>query len=189
MPFYQLHVDCELNNVQSLGFAPSHDPTIQFSIRCTGCSETTEKAVVSLSDAHEDPSGDNSNCILHWVSKCKHCKSEMKVWISELKKCEKEGVIKVKYTLPTLSSHYCRIGTISDEGEDDKSHAKVKNTLFAVLEARRGEITAWEAINTEWKGNAGNEFFDVGDLSEDGFYDVNNDNEEVSVTLQQYRVQ
>jgi len=188
MPFYQLHIDVELCNIQSLGFPPSAEPTIQFDIRCTGCSETTKNAVVALSDAHEDETGNKGNCILHYVAKCKSCKSELRVWISELKPLVKDGVIKTKYQLPTLSPHFCRVGTITEADDEVKNSTAVKNALFGVLEARGGEITAWSVINTDWKGQQGTEFFDVGDLSEDGFYDVNNDNEEVSVTLQRYRI-
>lgn len=190
MPFFQLHIDLECEGLSLVGFKPSTtDPQLECAIRCSSCHEMG-KAVVSLSDEHESEDG---KAKLHYAANCKSCKAAVKIWISQLKPLVKDKVIKAAQPLPYITDYYCQIGTPINNGDDDgDAQNKVikPNTLFAVLEARGCEVTGFSVINTEFHAtNDGKSFYAIGDLSSDGYYDVNEDNESISVTLTKYRVQ
>ena len=181
MPHYELHIDLEFDGLNLIGFPPSADPQLQCSIRCLACTDL-KTATFSLSDAHESEDG---RTMLHYSATCK-CKSPVmhKMWLCPLK-----PLIKPKDPLPYISEHFCQIGTSGASDDDDDKAKPTTNTLFAVIEARGCELVSYEVINTEWVATDGKSFYTVGDLTTDGYYDVNNNDESMSVTLLKYRVQ
>jgi hypothetical protein len=190
MPFYQLHINCDFDGLSLIGFPPSTEPQFRLELSCGNCGEVNKNAVISLDDAHESEDG---KTILHYAAICKACKVSIKAWICKLKPLIKEGNLKIKGSLPYINEYYCQIGTPLSQGDDDDDDdgkkSNPQNTLFTVLEVRGAEVKDFEVINTEFHATNGKEFFSVGDLSADGFYDVNGDNESVSVTLLGYKVQ
>lgn len=176
MPFYQLHLDAEFDQLSAVGFAPSVQPTLKCKIACTGCRGENKNVLVSLEDAYED---EDAKTTIHWSATCK-CKAGLKVWIKPIPALVKDGTIKKTKLMPdfpALNEYYNQIGT------------KTNNTLFCVIECRGAEVLGWEVVNTEFHAsNEAGEMFKVGDLSTDGFYDVDSNNESVSVTLVGYRV-
>lgn len=187
MPYYQLHIDLEFENLQLIGFPASADPVIRCSVKCTGCQNINSNAAIALSDEHES---DDGKTMLHYSAVCKVCKATNKVWIARLPALVKEGALSSKIKLPYITDYFCQVGTpIASSGSDEDPKLPT-NTLFAVLEARGATITEWELINTEIHATANaKEFFTIEHLDKDGFYDVDLNNESVSVTLVGYRVE
>lgn len=191
MPYFHLHVDLEFDNLSRLTFDPATvDPTLSCNVRCSSCHENQSGLLVRQSEERESADGKSTS---NYRGKCKYCKNDIVITICKLTKDLISTLPKHLQKLQPINEYYFPLGVTSYEEDDcwnDKtSKTAPTNTLFAVIEIRNAELLSFEITQSTFLAtNDGKTMYDMGDLTTDGSYEVDNNNQEISVTLKKYRL-